>query len=342
MTFAEWAFAPEIQTALTDLNFSQPTAIQASVIPLAMGGGDLIACAETGSGKTAAYAIPLVAQLLAQPREHGLILAPTRELAHQIADFLRDLTNKSPGIGVTALVGGVDMRKQQRALKKKPRIIVATPGRLIDHLMRRSVILKNSKTLIIDEGDRMLDMGFSPQLDQIIRYLPEQRQSLLFTATLAPKVEKLAETYLRNPAKINVDRVAKPVASIKQSIAEVTQTQKNDRVLAELKQRQGSVIIFSRTKQRTDRLAQNLSRSGFKVGLIHGGRSQGQRNQAIQNFRKGTSRILCATDIAARGLDIPQVEHVINFDLPMQEEDYIHRNWQKPHEMVPAVKPLAL
>lgn len=324
-SFQEMQLPAELQKGLSQLKFEKPTEIQAEVIPIALENKDLMACAETGSGKTAAFGIPMVLKLLEDPRRNGLVLAPTRELAQQISEFLRQLTFYCPGFLVTSLTGGADMRKQLKALKRRPRIVVATPGRLIDHLKRKSLQLHNTGILVLDEGDRMLDMGFAPQLNEILKYVPKQRQTSLFTATLPKKVQQLAESYLSQPVKINVGRVSRPVAAIQQSILQLSGKEKNNRIVDELNQRSGSVIIFTRTKQRTDSLARNLSEYGFTVDLIHGGRSQGQRNRAIQNFKAGRSRILCATDIAARGIDIPQVEHVINFDLPMMAEDYVHR-----------------
>lgn len=325
-SFQEMPLPEELKKALSELKFNEPTEIQAKSIPFALEGRDLIACAETGSGKTGAYGIPMVANLMENPEKVGLILAPTRELAQQISEFLRQLTRHCGlRLGVTSLVGGADMRKQFQALKRKPRVIVATPGRLIDHLKRRSLHLKRCEILVLDEGDRMLDMGFAPQLNEILKHLPMKRQSSLFTATLPKKVEELATKYLFQPQKISVGRVSKPVSKIRQSVVQVTFKQKDERIIDELNQRSGSVIVFLKTQRRTDILAKTLTQYGFAVDLIHGGRTQGQRNRAIESFKSGKSRILCATDVAARGLDIPQVAHVINFDLPMMKEDYVHR-----------------
>lgn len=315
----------QIRAGLRALSFSKPTEIQSVVIPIALEGRDLIACAQTGSGKTGAYGIPMVARLLAEPQKMGLILAPTRELAHQISEFMRELTVYCKDFRVTSLVGGAEFRKQVQALKRRPRIVVATPGRLIDHLKRRTLHLKSTSILVLDEGDRMLDMGFAPQLNEIVSFLPEQRQSSLFTATLPEKVRALAATYLAQPQHVNVGRTSQPVSTIRQSVVQVSVKEKDERIVDELNQRDGSIIIFLRTKHRTDVLARSLSSYGFAVDLIHGGRTQGQRNKALQNFKCGKSRILCATDVASRGIDIPQVEHVINFDLPLVSDDYVHR-----------------
>lgn len=324
-SFKEMSLPQELQKALADLNFETPTEIQSAVIPIAQQGLDVIACAETGSGKTAAYGIPMALTLLQDTKKHALVLAPTRELAHQISDFLRELTAQCQNINVTSLVGGASMQKQLKALKRKPRIIVATPGRLNDHLRRRSVKLQFTSFLVLDEGDRMLDMGFAPQLDEILKYLPKERQTSLFTATMPAKVQKLAEKYLNNPKKMNVGRASLPVAAIRQSVIQLSVKEKSDRIVDELNRRTGSIIVFAKTKRRTDILSKSLREFGFSVDLLHGGRTQGQRNKALQNFRQGRSRILCATDIAARGIDVPQVEHVINYDLPMMTEDYVHR-----------------
>jgi ATP-dependent RNA helicase DeaD len=324
-SFVEMSLAPELQSALNALQFQTPKDIQKAVIPIALSGRDVVACAETGSGKTAAYGIPLVARLLENPGKTGLVLAPTRELVAQIANFLQALTKDCRGFQVAAIVGGADIRRQLGQLKRNPRIVVATPGRLIDHLKRKNLKLENTAALVLDEGDRMLDMGFAPQLDQILRFLPKDRQTSLFTATLPDRVRKLADKYLRQPERINVGRTSLPVASIKQSIVELTVKEKDMRLVDELNLRRGSVIVFMRTKHRTDKLARFLESYGFSVSLIHGGRTHGQRNRALEMFRSGRSRILCATDIAARGIDIPTVEHVINFDLPMMDEDYVHR-----------------
>ncbi len=324
-SFEEISLKDQIRKSLTDLNFLKPTETQGSVIPQLIDGSDVITVAETGSGKTAAYAIPMVEKLLSDTQEHALVLAPTRELAQQISEFLRELTTYCDGLRVLSIVGGADMRKQLNALKKNPRIIVATPGRLMDHLRRKSMNLKNTSTLVLDEGDRMLDMGFAPQLDEILKYVPQKRQTSLFTATMSESVRSLANKYLHQPKQIKVGRASMPVAAIHQSVVQVQADKKSDLVVDELINRDGSVIIFAKTKRRTTALAKHLESYGFGVDQIHGGRSQGQRNLAIRNFKAGKSRILCATDVAARGIDVPQVEHVVNFDLPMFAEDYVHR-----------------
>lgn len=314
-----------LERALEEIQFTEPTAIQQKAIPILMSGKDLIAQAETGSGKTGAFLIPILAHLLENPKSNALILSPTRELAQQIGQFVSSLTNFFKPFHSVNLVGGADIRKQFRALQKKPRIIVATPGRLIDHLKRNTVQIHKIEHLVLDEGDRMIDMGFAPQLQEILRHLSPERQTCFFTATLDKKVTALCQQYLNKPERVMMETNSKPVAAIRQSIRQVTGKDKDSVIIDEINARKGSMIIFLKTKDRTDRLSQHLQDYGLKVDLIHGGRSQGQRNRAITSFKQGKSRILCATDVAARGLDVPHVEHIINFDLPMMDEDYVHR-----------------
>lgn len=323
--FQEMRLPPQIRQALTDMHFHTPTPIQAQAIPLVLARKDLIGCAQTGTGKTAAFCIPMVTRLIELPQKTALILVPTRELAVQIQEVLRKLILGAPYLRSACLIGGADMGAQVRALTSKPRIIVATPGRLMDHLRRGRLSLRDVDMLVLDEGDRMLDMGFAQQLGEILRFLPSSRQTLLFSATLDDKTLALSKKYLKDPVRVTIGQEFRPVAKIDQASIQITPANKNDTLLNELNARQGSILIFTRTKHRTDKVAQYLGDYGFSVTRIHGGRSQGQRNAAITGFRSGKYRILVATDIAARGLDIPQIAHVINYDLPMAAEDYIHR-----------------
>lgn len=323
--FTELPMPESLQGALDKLNFIETTPIQKKAIPLLMKRKDVIACSETGSGKTAAYVLPMLIQMLADDKKNGLILAPTRELAQQINEFVDALLVHEKKFNVVRLVGGTDIRKQFKKLQKKTRLIVATPGRLIDHLKRNTVQLNKTEFLVLDEGDRMIDMGFAPQLKQILEFLPNERQTSFFTATLDEKVRKLAGDYLHKPEKVTIGTASRPVSAIKQDVMQVQFADKDECVVNELNVREGSVIVFLKTKYRTDRLTQYLLEYGFDVDQIHGGRTQGQRNKAIRNFKSGKTRILCATDVAARGIDVPQVAHVINFDLPMMAEDYVHR-----------------
>ncbi|MCB0420620.1 MAG: DEAD/DEAH box helicase [Bdellovibrionales bacterium] len=323
-SFDELNLPPQLSRVLKKIGFEKPTKIQSQAIPLLLAERDLMACAETGSGKTGAYLIPMVKALMENPQPQGLVLAPTRELAQLISDFLKTLVQSDRSFPISLLVGGQDIRKQFKSLKSKPRIVIATPGRLIDHLNRKTLKIHKVQHLVLDEGDRMIDMGFAPQLEQILKFLPKHRQTSFFTATLDKKVKSLAEKYLVDPETLLLDE-ARPVATIKQSVVQVAAKDKDNHIVSELKKRDGSVIVFVKTKRRTDELRKHLFEYGFAVDLIHGGRSQGQRNQAISKFKNGKTRILCATDVAARGIDVPHVQHVINFDLPMQDEDYVHR-----------------
>ncbi|MCB9073212.1 MAG: DEAD/DEAH box helicase [Bdellovibrionaceae bacterium] len=324
-SFRELALPEALEKALSKLNFKKPTEIQKQTIPLVFDGQDVIACASTGSGKTGAFIIPIVQKLIENKESHALVLAPTRELAMQIAEFSRFITSHCEGISMAVITGGSDMHRQLNALKRKPRLLIGTPGRLNDHLRRGSLSLKKTGILVLDEGDRMLDMGFAPQLESILKFLPPARQTMLFTATLPPKVRVLAGQYLKSPKSIQIGEISQPVKTVSQSAVSVQQGEKNNRLLEEVNKRSGSVIVFTRTQRRADAVSRYLSEYGLPVGTIHGGLTQGKRNRAIQAFRDGEVRILCATDIAARGIDVPSVEHVINYDLPLVDEDYVHR-----------------
>jgi len=315
----------KLQGALEAMNFQVPTPIQVKAIPVALSGKDLIGCAQTGTGKTVAFCIPLISNLLKSPGQSALILVPTRELAFQIVDVLKKLTSPFPNLQPALVIGGASLYAQVKLLSRKPQIVVATPGRLLDHLKRKTSSVGMTKMVILDEADRMLDMGFEPQLKEIFRYLPQVRQTLLFSATFPSHIENLAKRYLRDPVRLSVGQTSQPVAEVKQAAIQTTEREKNSVLLNELKARNGSILIFTRTKRRTDRLSKFLSDKRYPVNKIHGGLSQGQRNQAIQQFRSTKNRILVATDIAARGLDIHHIEHVINYDLPRVPEDYVHR-----------------
>lgn len=324
-SFKELNLPQPLESALAAMGYQTPTPIQAQAVPAALTNRDIIGCAQTGTGKTAAFSIPLIAALLKTPRKAGLILVPTRELAAQVNDVLQKLTVNVKELRPALLIGGMPMNPQIRALSKRPRIVVATPGRLVDHLQRGSLSLSPCEVLVLDEADRMLDMGFAPQLNQILRFLPKARQTMLFTATLPPDIVKLAAKYVKDPVRVTVGEVSKPVTKIAQSVVQTTQNKKNDLLLDELNARKGSVLIFARTKRRTDRVAKFLLGWGHKAGRIHGDRTQKQRMDAIEGFRSGKFRVLVATDIAARGIDISNIAHVINYDLPQVPEDYVHR-----------------
>jgi len=324
-SFSELNLPGPISKALTAMEFTTPTPIQAAAIPVALEGRDLIACAQTGTGKTATFCIPMLMRLLKNPSKTALILAPTRELAAQIDETWRDLSKYSPDMRSVILIGGVAMAPQIRGLRAKARVVIATPGRLMDHLQRGSMNLNSVDVLVLDEADRMLDMGFAPQLNQIMRYVPKQRQTLLFSATWAKEMDQLAAKYLTNPERVTVGSISRAAPKIAQYAVQTSQQGKNDMLLNELNARQGSVLVFARTQSRTDRVAKYLNSFGLLAGRIHGGRTQAQRTAALAAFKGGGMRVLIATDIAARGIDVSNIMHVINFDLPQVPEDYIHR-----------------
>ncbi len=323
--FSELKLPPNVEKAITALGYTKPTPIQAKAIPVALTKRDLVGVAQTGTGKTAAFTIPMLVTLSQSPGKTALVLVPTRELALQIDEFWKQLTQFSPGMHGVILIGGVAMSPQVRGLARKPRLIIATPGRLLDHVQRRTVDLRTTEILVLDEADRMLDMGFAPQLNAIVRHLPVARQTLFFTATWAGEMDGLAKKYLRNPERVTIGAVSTAAPKVDQSIIKVTVGQKNEALLDELNAREGSVLVFARTQSRTDRVARYLLSYGVDVGRIHGGRSQSQRTAAMDAFRQGGIRVLIATDIAARGIDVSDIAHVINFDLPQVPEDYIHR-----------------
>lgn len=324
-TFDQFRLPPALLSSLKSMNFQKPTPIQEKAIPVALTGRDLLGMAQTGTGKTAAFLIPVITRLMTQEGKRALILAPTRELALQINIVLRQLLGKNSDMRSVLLIGGLPLRAQVRDLNNKPRIIVATPGRLVDHLNHTPKLLHSLAILVVDEADRMLDMGFHPQLKVIQRFIPKKRQTMMFSATFPENIKKLANEFLYQPQQVTVGETHKPIQKIEQSIIETTAKQKNDVLLDELNARQGSVLIFTRTKHRTARLMRYLQDYGYKVTFLHGNRTQAQRKSAIEGFRRGDFRILVATDIASRGLDIDDIAHVINYDLPQQAEDYVHR-----------------
>lgn len=324
-TFDSFDFPESLSSALKEMGITCPTPIQAATIALCIEGKDVMASAQTGTGKTLAYVLPLMVRLLSSPNSNALVLAPTRELAAQVRDILRLLLGKRPAFNMALLIGGESMGKQFAQLKGRPRIIVGTPGRICDHLNRGSLSLKHTGFLVIDEADRMLDMGFSVQLDHIAPYLSKERQTLMFSATLPANIVKLSQKYLQDPARVSVDSTTKAAPKIKQEIIRTTAGEKFPNLLRELNERDGSVIIFVKTKRGADQLADKLRRQDLSADSIHGDLKQRQRDRAILQFRNSKTRIMVATDVAARGLDIPHIRHVINYDLPQCPEDYIHR-----------------
>ena len=311
---------------LTAAGLVVPTPIQAQAIPPALEGRDVIGCAQTGTGKTAAFVIPIVERLAALPKGHpqALVLAPTRELALQIYGSIEKL-GRSHGISATVIVGGSDMQAQIRGLRQRPDVLVATPGRLLDHMWNGTVNLAPMKILVLDEADRMLDMGFAPQINQILDALPVERQTLLFSATIQTDVTHLVQTSLSGAVRVMVTPASTTAEGVTQMVHHTTSQEKTKLLVSLLAMERGTVLIFARTKSRVDRLGQALEQAGHRVAVIHGDRSLPQRLRALDGFKRGQVRILVATDIAARGIDVANIGHVVNYDLPNCPEDYIHR-----------------
>ena len=311
---------------LSRSGLSTPTPVQAQAIPPALAGRDVIGCAQTGTGKTAAFVIPIIERLAVMPKgePQALILAPTRELALQILTTI-DKLGHSLGIAATVIVGGADMQAQIRGLRQRPDILVATPGRLLDHMWNGTINLAPIKILVLDEADRMLDMGFAPQINQIFDALPEKRQTLLFSATLPADLTKLAQASVQNPVYVMVTPSASTADGVTQALHYTTHHDKGDLLLSLLQEERETVLVFTRTKHRADQVTRVLGRAGHKVAVLHGDRSLPQRRAALEGFKRGTFRVLVATDIAARGIDVANIGHVINYDLPICPEDYIHR-----------------
>jgi ATP-dependent RNA helicase RhlE len=326
-TFSALSLRAELLQAAEDLKFTAPTPIQQLALPPALAGHDLLASAPTGSGKSAAFGLPVLQSLLNTPRREtqALILAPTRELVQQISDHLRDLA-KYTKIRVAPVYGGAGMAPQIKAFRRKSEIIVATPGRLMDLMQQGEARLDNISVLVLDEADRMLDMGFLPAVRRIIAALPVQRQTLFFSATLGARETDLAAQLLRNPVRVNLAPTAVPVDTVSQTVYAVEQHRKTDLLVELLKDnRIYSALVFTRTKARADRLAGALTRHNVTAERIHGNRTQAQRMRALDEFKKGRYRVLVATDVAARGIDIHDLGHVINYDVPQEAADYIHR-----------------
>lgn len=325
LRFSDFRFPDPLNETLNAIGYVTPTPVQAEAIPFVLDGRDILATAQTGTGKTAAFALPLLVKILQGNAKPTLIVAPTRELAEQIGRVLAQLTEKTPQIKSSVIIGGLAYHQQIRSLQSKPMFVVGTPGRLIDQVQLGHLQLDRFGTLVIDEADRLLDMGFEPQMNALVARLPRDRQTLLFSATLPNEIVRLANSYLRNPERIAIGAVSKPVDKIKQDIVQTTAKDKDETLIREIDKVAGSLLVFTRTKWRTEKVAKLLSDAGHQVARIHGDRSQNQRSTAIANFRDGTVRILVATDIAARGIDIPHIQHVVNYDLPICPEDYIHR-----------------
>jgi ATP-dependent RNA helicase RhlE len=327
MPFTNLNLHPSLLRSIRDLGFTRPTPVQASAIPFAMEGRDVLACAQTGSGKTAAFLLPIMHHLLAKPRRttRVLILTPTRELAAQILDDFRALAAHTPLTGA-AVYGGVGMGPQEHALRKGVDVVIATPGRLLDHTSRGYASLSGLEYLVLDEADRMLDMGFLPAIRRVLHHIPARRQTLFFSATMPPPIALLARDMLKNPETISLQRQSAPAAAITQAVYPVPQHLKAGLLVHLL--RRGDLqqaLVFTRTKHRANRVAEHLVRNGIDAERIHGNRSQKQRESALDGFKSGRYPVLVATDIAARGIDVEALSHVVNFDVPRAPDDYIHR-----------------
>jgi ATP-dependent RNA helicase RhlE len=328
MTFSAFSLDSRIMRGVDELGFTEPTPIQKDAIPPGLDGKDVLACAMTGSGKTAAFLLPILQRLVGSPRRgiRALIVTPTRELCAQIHESVREL-GRHTGIASASVYGGVGMEPQIRALRNGANVIVATPGRLLDLIEQGYGKFDGLDVLVLDEADRMLDMGFLPDVRRILRHLPAKRQTLFFSATMPAEIAKLSREMLRSPVTINVHRQAAPATGVTQTVYPVRGDRKNSLLVEMLNSRDemASVLVFTRTKQRTNRVHEFLQANRIPAARIHGNRSQSQRMQALEGFKTGRYRVLVATDIAARGIDIDELSHVINLDVPHLSDDYIHR-----------------
>jgi len=335
ISFTDLDLAPEVLHAVRDAGYTHPTPIQRQAIPLAVAGRDLIGLAQTGTGKTAGFTLPIVHNLIRAPvadlggepihRARVLILTPTRELAAQVEVSFRKY-GKHTALRVVPVYGGVGIEPQAKALRRGVDVVVATPGRLLDHLERGNVSFDDLEVLVLDEADRMLDMGFAPQLNRIVSQIPRYRQTLLFSATMPPEVEALARKYLRKPVVVQVGRRSEAASTVTHAVYPVPRERKNTLLVELLKKPEmDSVLVFTRTKHGADRVVRHLEHEGIAATAMHADKSQGERTRALDDFKAAKIRVLVATDIAQRGLDVSGISHVINYDVPQQPEDYVHR-----------------
>lgn len=325
-TFAEFGLEAKVLQAITELGFEESTPIQDKAIPFALAGSDLIGQAQTGTGKTAAFGIPLINKIaVSEDRIVALVMTPTRELAIQVAEEIGKLA-RYKGIRSLPIYGGQDIGRQIRSLKKRPQIIIGTPGRLLDHINRKTIKLDDVQTVVLDEADEMLDMGFMEDIQSILKLVPEERQTMLFSATMPLNIQKLAQQFLKNPEHVSVIPKNITAPTIEQSYIEVHERQKFDGLSRLLDMESPELaIVFGRTKRRVDELSEALQKRGYSADGLHGDLSQNQRDNVMRKFRDGSIDVLVATDVAARGLDVSGVTHVINFDLPQDPESYVHR-----------------
>ena len=318
------SLAEDLQAALKRLGITEPTQVQQSALPPALKGRDVLATAQTGTGKTFAFLLPLITHLRVRPETAALILSPTRELAQQTQAALESLLPSEELLSVL-IIGGDNIHKQYALLRRKPRVIIGTPGRIIDHIGRKSIVLKNIAFLVLDEADRMLDMGFIPDVRKICAALPAPRQTLLFSATLPKEIEQLAGGLLTDPVRVQIGSVSRPVDLVVQQIIRLGTRERLCQLLTELENRRGQILVFVKSKHLADKLAKQLKQYGVKANALHGDLRQNRRRQVMEFFREGSVPVLVATDVAARGLDIDGMSCVINYDLPQCAEDYIHR-----------------
>ena len=327
LSFADLGLAESVLRAVTEAGYERPTPIQAQAIPLVLRGRDIMGLAQTGTGKTAAFSLPIVHRLLDGPRRtRVLVLTPTRELCMQVEASFRDYSRHAE-LDVIPVFGGMPYEPQEEALRNGVDVVVATPGRLLDHLERGNVVFDDLEVLVLDEADRMLDMGFAPQINRVVERIPPYRQTLLFSATMPPEVEALARKYLRRPVVVQVGRRNTATKTVTHAVYPVPRDRKSS-LLVQLLNRpdmMDSVLVFVRTKPGADRVVRHLDAAGISAIAMHGDKSQAQRIQALEDFRSGAVRVLVATDIAQRGLDVTGISHVVNYDVPEQAEDYVHR-----------------
>jgi len=321
--FKELGISPILLERLEKMNFVDPTPIQFKAIPIATRGEDVVGIAQTGSGKTLAFAIPMIQSVLAS-RKMGLILLPTRELAVQVEETIKKVAGPF-GFKTAIVIGGTGAGPQIKQLKNKPNIIIATPGRLIDHVENRVISLSNVGMLVLDEADRMLDMGFAPQLKKILSFVPKDRQTMLFSATMPEKIAAIAHQHMKKPLRIEIARPGTTADKIDQEVFIVPNGEKLDLLKTLLDEQEGSVLVFSRTKHGAKKIADKIRKMGHSADELHSNRSQNQRQNALKGFSNGKFRVLVATDIAARGIDVDHIKLVVNFDLPTLIEDYTHR-----------------
>ncbi len=323
--FNNLGISKEILFNLSNLRLISPTPIQKKAIIPALEGKDILANAKTGTGKTAAFGIPIIQKLNENRQAAAIILTPTRELAIQIDKHLKDLMGKNVKVKSVVIIGGESIQKQIKLIKNKPPLIIGTPGRVYDHLNKGNLNLNKINYLVLDETDRMLDLGFSLQIKKILKFIPKKRQTLLFSATIPKNIEKISQEYLQNPIRISIPDDKQILTNIEHNVVNLSSNEKYDQLLEEIDSRVGSIIVFMKTKHSSKKMCLKLQKYGLSVNAIHGNVRQSKRISILNNFRKKKYRILVATDVAARGLDIPHIKHVINYDLPQNSEDYIHR-----------------